>query len=135
MALLALPACGPGLVPEVTLPPAESYDVPSNFAGVWVGEADGAAGTLEVEAVGESQYRGVYTGDDDDIEYTLTLEQDMVPAGETTIAGNRATFHWQDDQGIEGEGWLLINREDSALTGAFGERGILDRPLTFIRVE
>lgn len=128
-------ACGPALVPEETLPPAESYDVPSNFAGIWVGEADGAAGTLEVEAVSEGRYHGVYTGDDAEIEYDLELEQDLVPSGETTIAGNRVTFTWTDGHGGEGQGWLLINREDSALTGALGDRGLMDRSLTFIRVE
>lgn len=121
-----------------SIPPAEAYDMPSDFSGQWIGEVEGEVGTLTIAPLGTGRYRGLYEGEGVAIEYVLLLEQDLVAVGSSsasTMPGNRATFTWQDGRGGRGEGWLLINREDSALTGAFGERGELDRPWTFIRVE
>lgn len=123
-----------------TVPPAEAYDTPCDFAGQWLGEVEGQVGTLTITPLGSGRYRGLYEGEDVKVEYVLLLEQDLVPLAGTTLAGttiasNRALFKWQDGRGGQGDGWLLINREDSALTGAFGEKGLLERPWTFIRVE
>lgn len=130
----ALPGCDDGQQ-VASIPPAEAYDAPSDFSGEWLGEVEGQVGTLTISSLGAGRYRGLYEGEDVAIEYVLLLEQDMVPMGSAAIAGNRTTFTWQDGRGGRGEGWLLINREDSALTGAFGERGLIERPWTFIRVE
>ena len=134
--LLALvPACKPGTAPPVSIPPAAAYDAPSDFQGQWLGEVEGEVGTLSITPLGPGRYRGLYEAEAVEIRYVLSMTQDMMPVGEQSIAANRATFTWQDGHGGRGEGWLLINREDSALTGAFGERGELDRAWTFIRVE
>jgi len=114
-----------------TIPPAEAYETPSEFTGEWIGEVDGQVGSLTITPLGPGRYRGLYAAEGVDIEYVLLLQQDLVQL----VPGNRALFTWQDGRGGRGEGWLLINREDSALTGAFGERGLIDRPWTFIRVE
>jgi len=136
VALSLAPSCTEtGRDPAASIPPAEAYDAPSDFAGVWHGEADGSVGTLTISPLGSGRHRGLYEGEDIEIEYVLLLEQDMVEVGEDSMAGNRSTFTWQDGRGGRGEGWLLINREDSALSGAFGEQGRIDRPWTFIRVE
>jgi hypothetical protein len=136
VALVLAPGCkDDGTQPMSAIPPAEAYDTPSNFKGEWIGEVEGQVGTLTVTWLGNGRYRGIYKGEDVEIDYVLLLEQDLVPASGTTVPGNRALFTWQDGHGGRGEGWLLINREDSALTGAFGEQGSIERPWTFIRVE
>lgn len=134
-ALVLAPGCKNDGTQASTNPPAEAYDTPSDFAGQWLGEVEGQVGTLTITPLGPGRYRGIYEGDDVKVEYVLLLEQDLLPLAGATVAGNRALFTWQDGRGGRGEGWLLINREDSALTGAFGERGLLERPWTFIRVE
>lgn len=135
MALALAPGCKDDGTQATSIPPAEAYESPSDFSGEWIGEVDGEVGTLTVSPLGPGRYRGLYEGEALAIDYVLLLEQDLVPVGDGTFAGNRAVFTWQDGHGGRGEGWLLINREDSALTGAFGERGLLERPWTFIRVE
>lgn len=134
-AAVLAPGCKDDGTQASSIPPAEAYDAPSDFAGQWLGEVEGQVGTLTITPLGPGRYRGLYEGEDVKVDYVLLLEQDLVPLGGTTVAGNRALFKWQDGRGGQGEGWLLINREDSALTGAFGERGLLERPWTFIRVE
>lgn len=114
------------------MPKAEAYDAPSRFEGEWVGEVDGTIGTLKVSPLGKGRYRGIYEAEDGRAEYVLLLEQDVVMVGETSVLGNRTTFTWQDGRGARGEGWMLINRGASALTGALGEQGLLDRSLTFV---
>ncbi len=118
-----------------SVPEAEAYDAPSDFAGTWIGEVEGQVGTLTISSLGPGRYRGRYEGEAVAVDYVLLLEQDLMPLGAGLLPGNRALFTWQDGRGGRGEGWLLINREDSALTGAFGERGLLERPWSFIRVE
>jgi hypothetical protein len=117
------------------IPPAAAYDAPSNFTGEWIGEVGGQVGSLTITPLGAGRYRGLYAAEGVAIEYVLLLEQDLVAADGTNTPSNRALFKWQDGRGGRGEGWLLINREDSALTGAFGERGLLERPWTCIRME
>lgn len=124
-----------GTQPSSTIPPAAAYDMPSSFRGEWIGEVDGQVGSLTITPLGASRYRGLYAAEGVAIEYVLLLEQDLVPINGSSVPGNRALFTWQDGRGGRGEGWLLINREDSAITGAFGERGLIERPWTFIRVE
>ncbi|MEX1363470.1 MAG: hypothetical protein AB1Z98_10110 [Nannocystaceae bacterium] len=133
---LAATGCDVGHQPAAPIPPAEAYDSPSDFSGIWVGEADGTVGTLEISPLGGSnRYRGYFEGDDVKLEYVLLLEQTEVGDAGHVMAGNRTTFTWQDGRGGRGDGWMLINREDSALTGSFGAQGMMDRELTFIRVE
>lgn len=135
VAPLVLAGCKDDGTAPSSFPPAAAYDTPSDFAGEWIGEVEGQVGTLTITPLGPGRYRGLYEGEDVKVEYVLLLEQDLVPLAGTTVAGNRALFKWQDGRGGQGDGWLLINREDSALTGAFGEKGMLERPWTFIRVE
>lgn len=135
LALALAPACKDDGTQASSIPPAAAYDAPSSFAGEWIGEVDGQVGTLTITPLGPARYRGLYEGEDVEIDYVLLLEQDLVPSGSDPMPANRALFTWQDGHGGRGEGWLLVNREDSALTGAFGERGMMDRPWTFIRVD
>jgi len=135
LALALAPGCKDDGTEPSSIPPAAAYETPSDFTGEWIGEVEGQVGTLTISSLGPGRYRGRYEGEDVKVDYVLLLEQDLVPLGSATIPGNRAVFTWQDGEGGRGEGWLLINREDSALTGAFGERGLLERPWTFIRVE
>lgn len=135
VALALAPGCKSDGTQASSIPPAAAYDAPCDFAGEWIGEVEGQVGTLTITALGTGRYRGLYEGEDVAVEYVLLLQQDLVPVGGDSILGNRAVFTWQDGRGGRGEGWLLINREDSALTGAFGEQGLIDRSWTFIRVE
>lgn len=135
LSLVLAPGCKDDGTQAATMPPAEAYETPSDFSGEWIGEVEGQVGTLTISSLGPGRYRGRYEGEDVKVDYVLLLEQDLLPMGSDSIPGNRAVFTWQDGRGGRGEGWLLINREDSALTGAFGERGLLERPWTFIRVE
>ncbi len=118
-----------------SVPPAEAYDVASDFTGQWRGEIDGEVGLLEIKSLGQGRYRGLYEGQNVRIEYVLLLEQDLVPTGQSELPGNRAVFTWQDGHGGRGDGWLLINRADTALTGVSGERGTPEHQWTFIRAE
>ena len=58
-------------------------------------------------------------------------------AGESLQVTNQVLFTWQDGRGSLGNGWLLINREDTALTGEFGydPDTIGAGSWTFIRIE
>jgi hypothetical protein len=135
LALALASGCRDDGTEAASIPPAAAYETPSNFAGEWIGEVEGEVGTLTITSLGTGRYRGLYEGEDIEIDYVLLLEQDLVAVGSDSMPGNRAVFKWQDGRGGRGEGWLLINREDSALTGAHGDHGMLDRPWTFIRVE
>ena len=42
------------------------------------------------------------------------------PMKTATCRATVSTFTWQNGLGSRGKGWLLINREDTALTGSFG---------------
>jgi len=128
-------ACKVEGMPMASVPPAEAYDLPSDFAGRWRGEVNGQMGTLRIDALGEGRYRGLYDGQEVPIDYVLLLQQDTVTVGQSEMLGNRALFTWQDGHGGRGEGWMLIDREGSALTGESGEQGDLDRQWAFIRAE
>lgn len=105
------------------MPPAEVYDAPPRFEGQWSGAVDDLAGQLEISALGNGIYRGVYRSGSAPVEYILRLEQTMQTdeATEAAQPTNRMTFTWQDGRGGRGVGWLMINRANSALTGEFGE--------------
>ena len=47
--------------------------------------------------------------------YYTTGSRDGQPA-----PSNLVEFTWQDGHGDRGAGWLLVNREGSALTGTYG---------------
>lgn len=117
-------------------PMAESYDKPSDFAGEWVGESDGQLGTLTVRSLGVGRYYGQFVGDDGQARFVLNMQQPLVSsaAGGELLPGNLVQFGWQDGRGGRGDGWMLINPEDSALTGEIrvGSQG---RGLEFVRVD
>jgi hypothetical protein len=118
------------------LPPAEAYDRPSDFSGDWIGEVETTEGTLTITPLGAARYRGVYEVDGAPIRYVLALEQTMLDVSGAPVPSNRVVFTWQDGRGGRGEGWLLINRENTALTGEFGEgAGHTGGAWTFIRLE
>ncbi len=124
-----------GRRPDATIPPAAAYDDPSDFTGTWRGEVDGTVGKLEINMLDEGRYRGLFEGQAMRRRYVLLLEQTAVEGEREPMASNRVTFTWQDGHGGRGDGWLLINREDSALTGSSGERGRHYVAWAFIRVE
>lgn len=102
-------------------PPASVYELDPEFAGEWVGDIGGSPGTLTIGRLDERSYFGSFVTDDSAIEYTLLLQHSYVTTAEGgEVPSNRATFTWQDGLGSRGKGWLLINREDTAITGSFG---------------
>lgn len=136
---LALVATGcPGAPLEPTHPPAEAYGEPADFSGEWIGEIGDVEGTMRVDALAPGSYYGYFKGEDRPVRYIVSMKQlpDASNAsGEATA--NLCTFTWQDGRGGQGSGWVLINREDSALTGTFG-RGRESTGMgvwTFIRFE
>lgn len=110
-----------GTTEAPTLPPADVYETAPDFSGTWRGEVREQEGTLRINAYDVGLYRGVYRAEGVKLEYVLKLEQSM--QGDPPRPTNRLTFTWQDGRGGLGTGWLLINRQGSALTGAFGEGG------------
>jgi hypothetical protein len=135
---LLLGGCRPveGGAEPPNLPPAELYDQPPEFSGEWIGEVDMTTGALKIDGLAPGKYYGIYEVDGADVRYVLSLEQTVLEANGVPVVSNRCTFTWQDGHGGRGNGWLLINREDSALTGEFGEgEGDNQGTWTFIRVE
>jgi hypothetical protein len=119
-ALLTATAC-PNHEGEATHPPPEVYDVATDFSGEWRGEVADVTGTLKIEKMDERRYYANFRGVDRPVRYILSLDQ--MPAeipGDGTAPSNLCLFTWQDGRGGRGEGWLLINRDRSALTGTFG---------------
>jgi hypothetical protein len=102
-------------------PPASVYEVDPLFTGEWDGDVDGLPGTLTIGELDERSFFGSFVTSDRSTEYTLLLEHTYVETPEGGEApSNRTIFTWQDGLGSRGKGWLLINREDTALTGTFG---------------
>lgn len=121
---------------DITAPSAEVYpEGASDFAGEWVGESAGVFGTLKIRRLAEDRYYGQFVSDDRLIRYVANLRQVRATpeAGGEMTPGNLAVFDWQDGRGGRGGGWVLINREDSALSGEirFGGLGAWD----FVRVD
>lgn len=128
---------GPGPeVVDVAAPPAEVYpEGASDFSGEWVGESAGAFGTLVIERLAVDRYYGRFTSDDGMMRYVCNLRQVQTTptTGGAMAPANLAVFTWQDGRGGRGQGWVLINRESSALTGEIrvGAAASLD----FVRVD
>lgn len=102
-------------------PPASVYDIDPEFSGDWVGDIGGTPGTLTIGELDERSFFGSFVTDDGSTEYTLLLEHTYVETEEGgEVPSNRTTFTWQNGLGSRGKGWLLINGEDTALTGSFG---------------
>jgi len=139
----ALAACrdGGSASPErsVSAPMAEAYEEPSDFKGEWLGESAGSLGILKIEALGGGRYYGRFESEDGATKYVANMQQAAATRGgdEEPTPANLLTFSWQDGRGGLGEGWLLINREDSALTGViyFGERQANSAGMSFVRVD
>jgi len=132
---LGLGGCaGSGQGAPPPMPPAEVYASEPDFAGVWEGRVDDVEGTLRLDRIGAGTYRGLYRGDALAVEYILRCEQTIEGENEAGQPTNRLVFTWQDGRGGRGTGWLLINRDSSALTGAFGEgAGHVGGTWTFLR--
>lgn len=141
--LLACPGTGGtgstgGATSQTNYPPASVYEIDPQFAGDWVGDVDGIPGTLTIGELDERSYFGSFVTTDSSTEYTLLLEHSYVDTEEGGEApSNRTIFTWQNGLGSRGKGWLLINREDTALTGSFGF-GVATQGLgqwSFVRAE
>lgn len=119
--LLAVVGCEPRNEPGPVYPTAQAYERDPTFSGEWIGDVGANPGTLALGELGPGSLFGSFKADEGVLEYVLLLEQTMVEAaGGGIVPGNRLTFTWQDGLGGRGHGWLLINRDDSALTGSFG---------------
>lgn len=106
---------------QANYPPASVYEVDPLFTGEWAGDVDGLPGTLTIGELDERAFFGSFVTADRSTEYTLLLEHTYVETEEGGEApSNRTIFTWQDGLGSRGKGWLLINSEDTALTGSFG---------------
>lgn len=137
---IAAMACRPdGETVDPSAPVAEAYAKPSDFAGEWVGESNAVLGSLKVKSLGggdtgPKRYYGQFTGDDGTTRFVINLQQPLVTVGIVGIAGNLARFTWQDGRGGSGDGWVLINPEDSALTGEI-RVGNSGRAMDFVRTD
>jgi hypothetical protein len=102
-------------------PPASIYEIDPEFAGEWLGDIDGQVGTLRIGELDERTFFGSFLTHDGGVEYTLLIEQTYLDTDDgVEVPSNRTIFTWQNGLGSRGKGWLLINREDTALTGTFG---------------
>lgn len=135
-AVLGVLACKPQQeTVDPSTPVPEVYDKPSDFAGEWVGESNTVLGTLKVRQLGSGHYYGQFSGDDGQTRFVINFQQALVTkdAGAPAL-GNLARFTWQDGRGGRGDGWVLINPEDSALTGEI-RVGNASRAMDFVRVD
>lgn len=137
LAALGVVGCrGAGQGAPPPMPPAEVYANEPEFAGVWEGRVDDVEGTLRLDRISAGTYRGLYRSEAFAVEYILRCEQTIEGEDENGQPTNRLVFTWQDGHGGRGTGWLLINRDSSALTGAFGEgAGHIGGTWTFLRDE
>jgi hypothetical protein len=109
------------VAPVLPYPEAVAFDIEPEFAGEWYGEVGGSPGSFLLGELNVGQLYGTFISDDGQQEYVLLLEQAMVELESGGRApGNRMDFTWQDGRGSRGLGWLMINSEDTALTGEFG---------------
>lgn len=122
LALLAAGGCDRGDGSALTnYPDPAVYEQDPEFAGEWLGEVAGVSGELDVGDLEPGKYFGNFKADDGSVNYVLLLEQTFVEQENGGRApSNRLLFTWQDGRGGRGNGWLLINREDTAITGKFG---------------
>lgn len=127
---------GGGEAIDISAPTAEVYpEGPSDFSGEWVGESSGVFGTLKVRRLAADRYYAQFSSDDGLVRFVCNLRQVRATPGEggEMTPANLAVFDWQDGRGGRGDGWVLINREDSALSGEihYGGLGQWD----FVRVD
>lgn len=115
---------------------AEAYANASNFAGEWVGESNAVLGALKIKPLGPGRYYGQFVGDDGTTRFVVNMQQALVAPlrGDGVIPGNLVKFTWQDGRGGRGDGWILINPEDSALTGEI-HLGSGAQAMNFVRVD
>jgi len=136
-AVVGLGACKPVQAGGgASAPMAEAYEKPSDFAGEWVGESNGVLGALKIKALGPGRYYGQFAGDDGQTRFVINMQQPLVSptGGGDTMLGNLVRFTWQDGRGGRGDGWVLINPEDSALTGEI-RTGNQGSAMDFVRVD
>jgi hypothetical protein len=114
-------ACGVAEIEAPILPPAEVFDEPCDFSGQWTGEIGGRMGSLRITRLQPTRYRGQFDLDGGGLRFVLSLDQTTLPRDGKPAPTNLASFTWQDGRGGLGVGWLLVNREGTALTGEFGE--------------
>ncbi len=127
---------GAGEAVDIAAPAAEVYpEGASDFTGEWVGESAGVFGTLKVRRLAVDRYYAQFNSDDGLVRFVCNLRQVRATPGEggEMTPANLALFEWQDGRGGRGNGWVLINREDSALSGEirYGGLGAWD----FVRAE
>ncbi|MCY1063102.1 hypothetical protein [Nannocystis sp. SCPEA4] len=112
---------------DITAPRPEVYpEGASDFTGEWVGESAGIFGTLSIQRLASDRYYGRFTSEDGLTRFVINLRQDRATpvAGGAMEPGNLVRFTWQDGRGGRGEGWVLINRENSALSGEIRYGGL-----------
>lgn len=106
---------------EANYPEAVVYEGEPTFVGDWVGEVADAPGLLVLTPLGSEQIYGIFYADDESREYALIGQQRLVPTdGGARARSNLMVFDWQDGEGGRGRGWLLISRDEQAITGSFG---------------
>ncbi len=136
----AVLGCDPSST-EPPHPPPEVYEQPSNFSGRWRGEVDGIAGTLSIDRLAEGRYYANFRSKERPERYILSMVQTRAPMGDDSAPeealANVCSFTWQDGRGAVGAGWLLINREDTTITGTFGRGGAMSGMgvWTFVRAD
>ncbi len=134
VACLVCATCASAPAAVASFPPAEVWNPVSRFEGQWLGEVADVPGTLQISPLGEGRYYGRFAGENIALEYVLSLQQRV----QDGVPTNLSTMTWQDGRGGRGAGWLLINREDTALAGSFGRGEKRTEGLgtwTFIRLE
>ena len=132
----AVLGCNPnrGAVSAAPVPPAEVFETTPEFVGRWRGQVEEQEGELRITPLSAdgSIFRGVYRAQGLDTQYILKCVRRELGEAPT----NQLTFTWQDGRGGEGTGWLMINRDGTAITGAFGQGGAHDGGTwTFSRAE
>ena len=122
--LMLLATGCPAAKETATHPPPQVYAEETDFSGEWRGEVGDVTGVLRIEQLGDGRYYANFRGETRPVKYILNLDQIPGQGPDTAAApSNLCLFTWQDGRGGRGEGWLLINREHSALTGTFGRGG------------
>lgn len=112
---------------DITAPAAEVYpEGASDFTGEWVGESAGVFGTLSIQRLASDRYYGRFTSEDGLTRFVCNLRQVQATpgAGGAMLPANLVVFTWQDGRGGRGQGWVLINREGSALSGEIRYGGL-----------
>ena len=109
-------------IPAPQFPEAVAFEITPDFTGEWYGEVGGMTGTLLLGDLNAGQLFGSFRSDGDATELVLLLDQVLLESESGgRVLGNRIDFTWQDGRGSRGQGWLMINREDTALTGESGQ--------------